>query len=78
MAKVEGWIAAHPDHPLARSMRVRLMRRYETLFKESMAGFEPEPRRSRNRRRTRPVTHAGHDARTAARRRRTDGAPLAR
>lgn len=40
VAKVEGWIAAHADHPLARSMRVRLMRRYETLWNETMAGFE--------------------------------------
>jgi len=40
VAKVEGWTAGHPDHPLARNMRVRVMRRYETLWNETMAGFQ--------------------------------------
>jgi hypothetical protein len=39
IAKVEGWLGGHPDHALARQMRVRLMRRWETLWNETMAGF---------------------------------------
>ncbi|HJT36558.1 MAG TPA: hypothetical protein VJ783_31335 [Pirellulales bacterium] len=37
---VEGWIAAHPEHPLAKSIRVRCTRRWEALWAETMAGFE--------------------------------------
>src|SRR5690242_7002648 len=40
IAKVEGWLGAHPDHALARQMRVRLMRRWETLWNETIAGFQ--------------------------------------
>lgn len=47
-ADVEAWIAAHPEHPLAKSMRVRATRRWETLWSETMAGFE----RSRENRET--------------------------
>ena len=39
-AKVEGWLAGHPEHPLAQSMRVRLTRRWEALWSETMAGFQ--------------------------------------
>ena len=39
-ALVEGWIAGHPEHPLAQTMRVRLTRRWESLWSETMAGFE--------------------------------------
>jgi hypothetical protein len=37
---VEGWIAGHPDHALAKSMRVRCTRRWEALWTETMAGFD--------------------------------------
>ena len=37
---VEGWIASHPEHPLAKSMRVRCTRRWEALWSETMAGFD--------------------------------------
>ena len=37
---VEGWIAAHPEHPLAKSMRVRCTRRWEAIWSETMAGFQ--------------------------------------
>lgn len=37
---VEGWLAAHPEHPLAKSIRVRCTRRWEALWAETMAGFE--------------------------------------
>ncbi|HJT33388.1 MAG TPA: hypothetical protein VJ783_15195 [Pirellulales bacterium] len=37
---VEGWLAAHPEHPLAKSIRVRCTRRWESLWAETMAGFE--------------------------------------
>lgn len=36
---VEGWIAGHPEHPLAKSMRVRCTRRWEALWAETMDGF---------------------------------------
>jgi hypothetical protein len=36
---VEGWIASHPEHSLAKSMRVRCTRRWEALWEETMAGF---------------------------------------
>ena len=38
-ARVEGWLAAHPEHPLAQTMRLRCARRWETLWEESMASF---------------------------------------
>jgi hypothetical protein len=38
--QVEGWIAAHPEHPLAQAMRVRLLHRWEALWTQTMAGFE--------------------------------------
>ena len=37
---VERWIGAHPEHPLAGSMRVRCTRRWESLWAETMAGFQ--------------------------------------
>ena len=36
---VEGWLAGHPEHPLAKSIRVRCTRRWEALWTETMAGF---------------------------------------
>ncbi|HVA48304.1 MAG TPA: hypothetical protein VNH11_18200 [Pirellulales bacterium] len=38
-ARVEAWLAAHPEHPLAQSLRLRCARRWETLWDESMASF---------------------------------------
>ncbi len=37
---VEGWIAGHPEHPLAKSMRVRCTRRWESLWAQTMTGFD--------------------------------------
>ncbi len=36
---VESWLAGHPEHPLAKSIRVRCTRRWEALWTETMAGF---------------------------------------
>jgi hypothetical protein len=38
-ARVEAWLAAHPEHPLTQTMRLRCARRWETLWEESMASF---------------------------------------
>jgi hypothetical protein len=48
-ARVEAWIAAHPEHPLATRMRLRCSRRWETLWSEAMTSFA----RSREDRTTR-------------------------
>jgi hypothetical protein len=48
-ARVEAWIAMHPEHRLAQRMRLRCSRRWETLWSEAMASFA----RSREDRRTR-------------------------
>ena len=39
VARVEGWLGVHPEHPLAQSMRRRCARRWEILWAESMASF---------------------------------------
>jgi len=47
-ARVDARLAAHPEHPLAQSLRLRCARRWETLWDESMASFA----RSRQNRET--------------------------
>ena len=48
-ARVEAWIARHPEHRLAQRMRLRCSRRWETIWSEAMASFA----RSREDRKTR-------------------------
>ena len=40
IAQVEGWIAAHPTHPLAQKMRVRCGQRWETLWAWAIEAFD--------------------------------------
>ncbi|MGH7140899.1 MAG: hypothetical protein ACREHD_34650 [Pirellulales bacterium] len=47
-ARVEAWIAGHPEHRLAQRMRLRCSRRWETLWSEarSLSPFQPPRARS--------------------------------
>lgn len=54
-ARVEAWIAKHPEHPLAERMRLRCSRRWETLWAEAMTSFA----RSREDRKTRKERTCG-------------------
>ena len=61
--RVEGWIGAHPEHPLAQSMRLRCARRWEALWSESMASFarSREDREIKKERTARRKPAAGGD-----------------
>lgn len=65
-ARVEAWIAAHPEHRLAQRMRLRCSRRWETLWSEAMASFarSREDRRSRKQRQRDGTQHEGGRAPT--------------
>jgi hypothetical protein len=54
-ARVEAWIAGHPEHPLAQRMRLRCSRRWEMLWSEAMTSFA----RSREDRKTRKERSRG-------------------
>ncbi|HET6882663.1 MAG TPA: hypothetical protein VFI31_21020 [Pirellulales bacterium] len=48
VARVEGWIAAHPQHNLARKMRVECARRWQAIWSRAIESFD----RSQQDRRT--------------------------
>jgi hypothetical protein len=39
-ARVEAWIAAHPEHPLAQRMRLRCSRRWEAIWSRAIESFD--------------------------------------
>jgi hypothetical protein len=40
VARVEGWLATHGDHPLAQRMRSRSNRRWDALWSRAIEGFD--------------------------------------
>lgn len=61
IAQVEGWIAAHPTHPLAQKMRVRCGQRWETLWDWAIEAFD-RSRQDREINKQRTARRAASDA----------------
>jgi hypothetical protein len=58
VARVEGWLATHGDHPLAQQMRLRTNRRWDAIWSRAIEGFDRsrEDREVRKERVVRPST----------------------